>query len=255
MRWTLRSLCELAVCVTGVRVCCETMRRVVQSLGLTYKKAHKLLGKASAPRREEFVEQLGELVVQSHQDEGPLVVFADEAHIHLDTDAGYGWAPRGQRLYVNSHSPGLSHKRTCFGMYLLGATDPVQIHTASWATGETTCEMLTALRTTHPFEPLVLIWDNVRYHHSHKVRAHAEQLGIRLLYLPPYSPDLMPVERLWSWLRQDLTYLHTHRDEQELVDRIALFVAQLLDSPADVHRRLKPKLHLDPAEEKLRVSA
>ena len=101
-------------------------------------------------------------------------------------------------------------------MYLLGATEPVQIHTASWATGETTCEMLTALRQTHPWQPLVLVWDNVRYHHSHKVRARAEELGIRLLYLPPYSPDLMPVERLWRWLRQDLTYLHTHRDEQEL---------------------------------------
>lgn len=115
--------------------------------------------------------------------------------------------------------------------------------------------MLTALRQSHPFESLVLVWDNVRYHHSNKVRAHAEHLGIRLLYLPPYSPDLMPVERLWSWLRQELTYLHTHRDEQELVDRIALFVSKLLDSPADVHRRLKPKLHLHPEEENLRLSA
>ena len=58
----------------------------------------------------------------------------------------------------------------------------------------------------------------------------------------------MPVERLWSWLRQELTYVHTHRDAQELLDRIALFVAQPLDSPVDVHRRLKPKLHLDPQE-------
>ena len=86
MHWTLRSLCELAACVSGLRVCHETMRRVVHALGLTYKKAHKLLGKASAPRRAEFVEQLRELVAQSQQDEGPLVVFADEAHIHLDTD-------------------------------------------------------------------------------------------------------------------------------------------------------------------------
>ena len=65
----------------------------------------------------------------------------------------------------------------------------------------------------------------------------------------------MPVERLWSWLCQELTYLHTHRDAQELLDRIALFVSRLLDSPTDVHRRLKPKLHLDPDEKKLRLSA
>lgn len=110
------------------------MRRVVHKLGLTYKKAHKLLGKASALRRAEFVKELCERVVQSQQDDRPLEVFPDEAHIHLDTDVGHGWAPRGQRLYVNSHSPALQQKRTCFGLYLLGATEPVQIHTASWAT-------------------------------------------------------------------------------------------------------------------------
>jgi len=65
----------------------------------------------------------------------------------------------------------------------------------------------------------------------------------------------MPVERLWSWLRQELTYLHCHRDEQELCDRIAAFVDRLLDSPTEVHRRLRPKLQLDPAVENLRVSA
>ncbi len=65
----------------------------------------------------------------------------------------------------------------------------------------------------------MLVWDNVRYHHSHKVRAHAEELGIRLLYLPAFSPDQMSVERLWIWLCQELTYLHTRHDEQELLDQ------------------------------------
>ena len=74
------------------------------------------------------------------------------------------------------------------------------------------------------------------------------------MYLPPYSPDIMPVERLWSWLRQILGYLHCHRDAAELADRIAAFVADLLNTPAEVHRRLVPNLHLDPAVEKLRGS-
>lgn len=230
------------------------MRRLLKRLGFTFKKAHKLLGKASAKGRAQFIRELSDLVLSAQQSDGPLLVFVDEAHIHLDADTGYGWAPRGQRLYVNSNSPALSQKRTCFGMYLYGATQPVQIHTASWANGQTTCETLEALRQTYPHQPLVLIWDNVRYHHSKLVRSKAEELGIRLLYLPPYSPDLQPVERLWGWLRQELTYLHCHADEQELMDRIAAFVDRLQDCPAEVHRRLKPKLHLDPEEEKLRVS-
>lgn len=65
-----------------------------------------------------------------------------------------------------------------------------------WANGETTCQALHALRERYPGRPLVLIWDNVRYHHALLVRRCAQDLGIQLRYLPPYSPDLMPVERL-----------------------------------------------------------
>lgn len=254
MRWTLRSLCALCFCVCGIQVCRETLRKVLHSLGLSFKKAHKLLGKACPARRAEFVKTLGSLLLEAQQDDGPLLAFADEAHIHLDVEPGHGWAPRGERLYVNSNSPGLGKKRTCFGLYLYGAWEPVQIHVTDWATSDSTCKVLSALRQAYPHRRLVLIWDNVRYHHSLKVRSHAAELGIELLYLPPYSPDLMPVERLWSWLRQTLGYLHCHVDEAELEDRIAAFVAQLLDAPAEVHRRLVPKLQLDPAAEKLRGS-
>jgi transposase len=230
------------------------LRKVLHSLGLSFKKAHKLLGKASPLKRVEFVQTLGALLQKAQQDDQLLLVFADEAHIHLDTEPGYGWAPRGQRLYVNSNSPALAKKRTCFGLYLYGAQEPVQIHVTDWATSDSTCQVLSALRQAYPLHTLVLVWDNVRYHHSKQVRQHAETLGIQLLYLPPYSPDLMPVERLWSWLRQTLGYLHCHADEAELEDRIAAFVAGLLDTPTTVHRRLVPNLHLDPAVEKLRGS-
>jgi len=241
--------------VLGISPCRETVRRAVRKLGFSFKKAHKLLGKACPQRRAEFVRELSALIHAAQQPDGPLLAFVDEAHIHLDADPGYGWAPHGQRLYVNSNSPALAQKRTCFGVYLYGAFEPVQIHTACWASSETTCDLLVALRQAYPHRPLVLVWDNVRYHHSNKVRDQAEQLGIRLVYLPPYSPDLMPVERLWSWLRQELTYLHCHADPAELVDRIAAFVERLLDTPQLVHRRLAPKLHLDPDQEKLLVSA
>jgi len=251
----LRSLCALLFCVTGVSLCRETVRRALHKLGFSFKKAHKLLGKASPERRAEFVRELAAWVRAAEQPDGPLLAFVDEAHLHLDADPGHGWALRGKRLYVNSNSPALAQKRTCFGVYLYGAADPVQIHSTGWANSETTCQMLIALRAAHPHRPLVLVWDNVCYHHSKKVREQAAKLGIRLVYLPPYSPDLMPVERLWSWLRQELTYLHCHADPAELLDRIAAFVERLQDTPQQVHRRLYPKLHLDPDHEKLLVSA
>lgn len=143
-----------------------------------------------------------------------------------------GDSRKGVPLYVNSHSPQRGRKLTCFGFYALGSDRPVLLHTASWATAETTCEALRKLREQHHHRRIVVLWDNVRYHHSQLVRAEAERLGIEPCFLPPYSPDLMPVERLWSWLWQELTYLHCHPSEQQLAERIAAFVDSLLDDPA-----------------------
>lgn len=89
---------------------------MLHSLGFSFKNAHKLLGKASPQRRAEFVQALCTLLQQAQQEDGPLVCFADEAHIHLDVEPGHGWAPRGKRLYVDQarthqavHGVGQSH--------------------------------------------------------------------------------------------------------------------------------------------------
>lgn len=74
---------------------------------------------------------------------------------------------------------------TCFGFYALDPGEPVQIWPASWANGQTTCDMLRRLLLTYPDGPLALFWDNVSYHRSLCVRELAAQLGIEL---PPPAP-------------------------------------------------------------------
>lgn len=48
----------------------------------------------------------------------------------------------------------------------------------------------------------VLVMDNLSAHKVHGVRDRIEAAGARLLYLPPYSPDLNPIEKAWSKLKQ-----------------------------------------------------
>ena len=47
----------------------------------------------------------------------------------------------------------------------------------------------------------VLVMDNARTHHGGKIAELVEKAGCSLLYLPPYSPDLSPIELVWSWLK------------------------------------------------------
>lgn len=47
----------------------------------------------------------------------------------------------------------------------------------------------------------VVIWDNATFHKSRKLAQAFEEAGIGLLFLPPYSPDLNPIEQFWAWLK------------------------------------------------------
>ncbi|PPQ30366.1 winged helix-turn-helix domain-containing protein [Rhodopila globiformis] len=111
-RWTLRRLVGFVREQVGRRFSRETIRRALHRLKLSWKKAHKLLGRAepanrlakhqSASRpdpekREAFVAQSGALS-DGARDERHHVVYLNETHIHQDVDLGYGWGERGKRF-------------------------------------------------------------------------------------------------------------------------------------------------------------
>ena len=122
------------------------------------------------------------------------------------------------------------------------------------ANGEHTIEVLGRLRAEVPERELIVFWDGAPYHRAKTVREVATTLGITLIPLPGYSPDLMPVEALWRWLREDVTYHHCHASADDLIRRVATFEARLNQDPLVIADRLWVKDRLDPEEEKLRFS-
>src|SRR3954462_14833913 len=116
-RWTLKRLVLYVRERFGRRCCRETIRAALHRLKVSWKKAKKLLGRANPEQRQAFIEQF-QGVLEGAQRDRHLLVFLDEAHIHQDADLGYGWAERGQRLWVASSSPGLSARVSFYGLYL-----------------------------------------------------------------------------------------------------------------------------------------
>lgn len=69
---------------------------------------------------------------------------------------------------------------------------------------------------------VIMILDNVRYHHAKRLKQFLENHKdrIELLFLPPYSPDLNPMERIWWYMRKKITH---NRYVLSLKERIGLF--------------------------------
>ena len=256
-RWTLRRLVGWARERFGLVCCRETIRAVLHRRKLSWTKAKKLLGRADPEQRQAFLEPL-QGVLEGAQRDRHLVVYLDEAHIHQDADLGSGWATRGERFFVASCSPGLSARVSFYGLYLYNEGQ-VRLWPYPRANGDHTIDVLRRLRAAFPDEALIVLWDGAPYHRAKVVREAARALTITLMPLPGYSPDLMPVdlmpvEALWRWLREDVTYHHCHASTADLTRRVGDFEARLNREPFVIADRRWVKDCLDPEEEKLRFS-
>ena len=83
----------------------------------------------------------------------------------------------------------------------------VLVTNTSYITSIQICEILVklALRRTEGI-PITIVLDNARYQRCKLVMAKAEELGIELLFLPPYAPNLNLIERLWKFVKKDVLY-------------------------------------------------
>ena len=72
----------------------------------------------------------------------------------------------------------------------------------SYINSGSVCEMLRLLRRTHLGEAITVVLDNAAYQRCKLVQGLAEELGITLLFLPSYSPNLNLIERLWKFVKK-----------------------------------------------------
>ena len=227
------------------------MRKALKQMGFSWKKAKKILNKGNTAKRKEFVNAIGELLNDVLHD-NQLLIYIDEAHIHLDTDEGYGWSVQGERFWVSSSSPGRT-KVSFYGVYVYNQATS-RIFPYEKAEKINTIDVLKKLRVEFPNIKMTIVWDGAPYHRAKLVTEAASALNIRLQPLPAYSPDFMPVEHLWQWLREELTYHTCYDSQQELIDAVADFQNQINTQPFALSDRLWVKKHLEPEEEKLRFS-
>jgi transposase len=77
----------------------------------------------------------------------------------------------------------------------------VRVSNTTRVSSDTMIELLQQLAAVSP-GPTTLVLDNARYQHCAKVKEAAQRLGITLLFLPPYSPNLNLIERLWKFTKK-----------------------------------------------------
>jgi transposase len=250
-RWTVPKLLRWTADNLGITCARETLRKVLRDLDITWKQGKLLLARASKEAREKFVTKIKSLLRAANAGKEKLI-FIDEAHVHQDADLGHTWARRGQRYYVSSTSPGLA-RVTFFGAYVYNDRK-VAIWPAERGNSLTAIDCLEYLRAAFPHDRLRVCWDGASYHRAEDVHERASELGILITHLPAYSPEFMPVEALWRWMREEVTYNHCHATAADLIAGVEAFETKANEQSAVLSQRLRVRTSLDPDQEKLRIS-
>jgi transposase len=84
--------------------------------------------------------------------------------------------------------------------------DIFTVQNLTYVTAATVCELLRLLAGAYPGQPITIILDNARYQRCTLVQEVAASWGIELLFLPPYSPNLNRIERLWKFVKKRCLY-------------------------------------------------
>lgn len=165
----------------------------------SYKKPKECPAKADKIAQENFIKYYVELKNEAEKNNEPIL-FIDSVHPTMATKLSYGWIKKGTEKIIKTTA---SRTR----MNISGAINLSEMKVISdefqTINGEVTVSFLAKVHEHYDFAKNIhIILDNSGYHRSNIVKEFCEKQKIKLHFLPPYSPNLNPIERLWKVMNE-----------------------------------------------------
>lgn len=182
----------------GVYYSVSGVTYLLHRLGFSYKKPTHVPGKQDPAKQQAFVEEYEQ--IKAEKGENDPVYFADATHPQHNSIPSYGWIKTGQEKAL---------KANC-GRQRLNINGAINIETLEPVTGfydtinaQSTINLFAKIEAKHPdADAIYIIVDNARYYHSCLLKEHVEGRKIKLIFLPPYSPNLNLIERYWKFFKK-----------------------------------------------------
>lgn len=195
---TISEAVERVQKITGIKKSAKSVRTFLKNLNFSYRKVASIPAKADLAKQAQFLISSLYPCLQEATKGSRTVLFLDAAHFVHGSFLGCLWSK--VRLFIKSPS---GRKR----LNVLGAVNAItkQLHIFSnetYINSGVLCDFLQEMAKTYVDRPITIILDNARYQRCKLVEEFAKTLGIQLLFLPSYSPNLNIIERVWKFLKK-----------------------------------------------------
>ncbi len=197
----VKSTFKVTYTISGM---CDWLKRH----GFSYKKPSLVPGKANEEDQKHWISEYEKLKQNLSKDE--TICFIDGVHPTHNTLLSYGWIKKGFRKEIPANS-GRSRLNISGAVDLL--TKKMIIREDTTLNAESTINFFKKIEKSYPSKSKIYIFsDNARYYKNKKVTSFLENSKIDLRFLPPYSPNLNPIERVWKWMKERVMYNTYYED-------------------------------------------
>ena len=165
----------------------------------SYKQFKGVPHKYDQEKQDSFVEEYNALKATVASDEP--ILFMDATHPTQATKVSCGWIRTGVDKPIKT--TGSRTRLNIVGVIRLGYLQDAITKQYATVNGESIIDFFKLIKEQYVTnKPIHLVLDGAGYHRSAIVKTQAEAFGIKLHYLPPYSPNLNPIERLWKVMNE-----------------------------------------------------
>lgn len=175
---------------------------LLKRMGFVYKKPVLSPCKANVEKQEEFVAKYREL--KNNLAKEDQIYFVDGVHPQHNATAGYGWIKKGKTKHLKTNN---GRQRININGAINLETKQVIYVEDERINAQTMIALLKQILKAQKEGKIHIILDNARYYHAMPVKEFlADNPRIVFHFLPPYSPNLNIIERLWRILKEEVVY-------------------------------------------------
>ncbi len=202
----------------GIEYSIPGMNKWLHHNGFSYKMPKGVPRQVDESKQYTFIEYYQSLKASSKED---IILFMDAVHPTQATKMTHGWIRTGQDKVIET--TGSRSRLNIIGALNLSDIGNTVIDSYDTINSENIVRFFHKLRQTYPVAKKVhLIFDCAGYHTTELVELAAKVFNIELHYLPPYSPNLNPIERLWKVMNERVrnnVYFKNKREFQTAIEQ------------------------------------
>lgn len=182
----------------GIVYTTEGVKAILYRLNYSYKKPKHIPGKADKAKQEVFLKEYESLKAKKQAED--KIYFMDGCHPRHNSIAAYGWIKKGTEKQLKANT---GRKRLNLNGAYNAEDHKVIVREDETINAQSTLSLIEQIMALQTSGIIYLICDNARYYRSKKVKEFLEKnRRVKIIFLPPYSPNLNVIERLWLFFKK-----------------------------------------------------